>query len=384
MRQQPAMIRKCVTVFLALVLLAVIADPDSADAAKKKRKKRSPITVTQPEKPENGEKDQPIKPAPAAAEPQVQGPVPPPTLQTTPQAESKATVAADVPAQADENREKEAEEAQRLMELFLRNQSVFIRKGELMAEMNTFYNRNSRQEFQPFPGGVALVKTTTRFIDTTLILRYGLLTDGLELDVIAPVFVHAQQKSDFGVAETQQTRDSFGDLGGALRYEVWYEQGMRPTLVLDVSGKSRTGGTGLTGTGTWNMGGGVTLLKTIDPVVFFGRLGYIYNFASQTRDLGNIFEYRLGMGFSLNDRVSFNMQVSGAYIGPSKVVGQGFGDLSGLLTPTQVTGKRIELLNLVFTTTIVVTKRFSIEPLIGVPLTSESFTMLGIRIPYRF
>ena len=50
----------------------------------------------------------------------------------------------------------EAEEAQRLTELFLRNQSVFIRKGELMVELNTFYNRNSRQAFQPFPGGGAL------------------------------------------------------------------------------------------------------------------------------------------------------------------------------------------------------------------------------------
>ena len=59
------------------------------------------------------------------------------------------------------------------------------------------------------------------------------------------------------------------------------------------------------------------MLKTIDPVVFFGRIGYVNNFASQSRNLGNIFEYRLGMGFSLNDKVSFNMQLTGAQMGPA-------------------------------------------------------------------
>ena len=86
---------------------------------------------------------------------------------------------------AEEDREMEAEEAQRLTELFLRNQSVFIHKGELMVELNTFYNRNSRNDFLTIPGGGSLlVKNTTRFIDNTMIVRYGLLTDGLELDLI--------------------------------------------------------------------------------------------------------------------------------------------------------------------------------------------------------
>ena len=47
------------------------------------------------------------------------------------------------------------------------------------------------------------------------------------------------------------------------------------------------------------------------------------NFASQSRDLGNIFEYRLGMGFSLNDKVSFNIQLTGSNIAPSSVMGSG-------------------------------------------------------------
>ncbi|TLY41354.1 MAG: hypothetical protein E6K61_05420, partial [Nitrospirae bacterium] len=76
--------------------------------------------------------------------------------------------------EVEESRQREAEETKRLTELFLRNQSVFIRKGEVMLELNTFYNRNSRQDFVPVVGGVAPARVTSRFIDTTLIARFGI------------------------------------------------------------------------------------------------------------------------------------------------------------------------------------------------------------------
>ena len=319
----------------------------------------------------------------AADPPKIQAPEksPSPKLQTGP---VEGSVAAIDKKEGEENRQKEAEEAKRLTELFLRNQSVFIRKGEFMVELNSFYNRNSRTTLVPIGGGVAVSQETRRFFDTAVIGRYGLLTDGLEVDLIVPAFIHAEQVSDFGVVRTSEEKDGVGDIGAAVRYQVWYERGIRPALVLDVSGKSRTGGTGLTGTGTWNAGGGITLIKSFDPVVFFGRLGYVYNFASETRDLGNIIDYRIGMGFSLNDRVSFNIQFTGAYIQPSKVVGTGLAPGGGGFGPLVFSTRHVEIMNLIFTTTIIVTKNFSVEPLVGVGLTDESFTMIGLRLPYRF
>jgi hypothetical protein len=299
-------------------------------------------------------------------------------------ADPPASQAVTKSTEVEQNRQKEAEESKRLNELFLRNQSVFIRKGEFMVELDSFYNRNSRTTLQPIGEGVAIAQETRRFFDTSVIGRYGLLTDGLELDVIVPAFVHAEQVSDFGVARGSQVEDGVGDIGAALRYQLWYERGARPALVLDVTGKSRTGGTGLTGTGTWNTGGGITLIKSFDPVVFFGRLGYVYNFASQTRDLGNILDYRIGMGFSLNDRVSFNIQFTGAYIGPSKIQGAGLALGGGGFGPLVFSSRHVEIMNLVFTTTIIVTKKFSVEPIVGVGMTNESFTIIGLRLPYRF
>ena len=280
----------------------------------------------------------------------------------------------------EENRQKEAEETKRLTELYLRNQSVFLKKGELMVELNTFYYRNSRQELVAVPGGAALADVTRRFLDTTLVTRYGILTDGLEIDLFVPFYARGEVETDAGFASSTQREEGLGDIRAALRYQVWYERASRPALTIDVEGKSRTGGTGLTGTGTWNAGGGITLVKTIDPVVFFGRIGYTYNFASDTRDLGNIIDYRIGMGFSLNDRVSFNVQLIGAYIGAGQIEGT---NLAGVGGPVIFSTRKVEMINLVFTTTVLVTKKLFIEPFVGVGLTEQSFAIIGLRIPYR-
>jgi hypothetical protein len=284
------------------------------------------------------------------------------------------------------SRQEEAEEREHLTELFLRQQKVFLRKRELMVELDSFYSRNSQQRFvQTGPSQLSLARLTTRLFDETLVLRYGILTDGLELDLFAPVFVHAEQQSDFGSQSVKSQENRFGDLSAALRYQVWYERGMRPSLTLDIDGKSRTGGSGLAGTGNWNAAGGITLLKTIDPVVFFARIGYTHNFSSSSLTLGDSVDYRLGMGFSLNDRVSFTIQLAGSVVSPGeqKILLAGSGPVSPSgLTPIGI-GSR-EIMNLFFTTTVLVTKRFFIEPVVAVALTDQAFTIIGLRIPYRF
>jgi hypothetical protein len=286
--------------------------------------------------------------------------------------------------ESEENRKQEAEEAKRLTELYLRNQNVFLKKGELMLELDSFYNRNSQQP----SNGTSLTNTTRRFFDNTLIGRYGILTDGFEVDLIVPFFIHAEIQQDVSTnGNIVEREDGFGDIAGALRYQAWYERGARPGVIFDIESKSRTGGTGLTGTGNWNVGGGVTLLKSIDPVVFFGRIGYTHNFASESRDLGDIIDYRIGMGFSLNERVSFNIQLTGAYIQPSKIIAlQSSGAPGSLsaLSPVVLSTRHAEVMNVFFTTTVMVTKKLFIEPLIGIGLTEQSFTIIGVRIPYRF
>jgi hypothetical protein len=306
--------------------------------------------------------------------------------QNTVASTGEQTSTKDNEKEIEENRKQEAEEAKRLTELYLRNQTVFLKKGELMLELDSFYNRNAQQDTITTTTGTTITTTTRRFFDNTLIGRYGIFTDGLELDLIAPVFIHAEVEQTGSFNGDTIEEDGFGDLAAAVRYQAWYERGARPSVIFDVEGKSRTGGSGLTGTGNWNVGGGITLTKSFDPVVFFGRVGYTHNFASQSRDLGDFVDYRIGMGFSLNDRVSFNIQLTGAYIQPSKIKAfqsSAPGSLTAL-SPVILSTRHIEVMNVFFTTTVMVTKNLFIEPLIGIGLTEQSFTVIGVRIPYRF
>jgi len=285
-------------------------------------------------------------------------------------------------AVVEEDRRKESEEAKRLQDLFLRGQTVFIRKGELIAEMSTFYFTDTRSDFVPLGnGGAALVKLRRRFFDTTLVGRYGLLTDGLELDVFLPAYVYTEQEIDTGLGRSRTTSQGLGDMSAALRYQLSDETAGRPSLIIDLEAKSRTGGD-VRGTGNWNFGGGVTLLKTIDPVVFFARVGYTQTFGSPGRDLGNIIDYRIGAGFSLNDRVSFNTQLTGAFVGSSKITTPG---LAGSAGNVLLTTQSLELMNLLFTATVLLTRQVFVEPVVGVALTDDAFdAIVGLRIPYRF
>jgi hypothetical protein len=283
-----------------------------------------------------------------------------------------ATTPPEVPTEGD--REKEAEEVKRLQEFYLRNQSVFIKKGEYIVEFTAFYSTDTRQEFIPIaPGQSTLINTTRRFFDASLFGRAGIFTDGLELDVIVPFLVHADQEIDLVSGRTRSSTTGFGDAAAALRYQVWYERGARPGLIIDIGGKSTSGGTGLRGTDNINLGGGITLLKSIDPVVFFGRVGYTETLPQGGRNLGNIFEYSAGMGFALNDRVAFNMQLIGSYIGRSKIQGQ------------TIDGSSLEIASLQFSSTILITRKLFIEPIVVVGMTEDAFnSTIGIRVPYRF
>jgi hypothetical protein len=280
------------------------------------------------------------------------------------------------------NLKKEAEEAARARDVFIRQEKIFIRKGELLGELNTFYSTDTFMT-----PGIPAFKTKRRFLDTTLIARYG-VRDGLEVDLIAPVFVHAIQEIDSGTATVRRQDDGIGDFSAIVRYQLLGERAGRPDVILDINGKSRTGGNTLRGTGHWNVGGGITLVKTIDPVVFFGRLGYTATLdrdgpipalmpgllpVQQTRNPGDIIEYRLGMGFSLNDRVSMQMQLAGAYVGRTSVDGQ------------KLQGSSLDIANLLLSTTVLLTKRLYIEPVVGLGLTDDAFdSFIGMRLPYRF
>ncbi len=257
------------------------------------------------------------------------------------------------------------------MEIFLREQLVLSRRGELALELDTFYSTGTRQEFVRSDGGVAFIKRTNRTVTTTFIPRYGII-DGLELALAIP-FGYAEQEINFGVGRSRTDDFGLGDIAGTLRYQLWSESGARPALILDLDGKSRSRSAPLLGTDHWNVGGGVTLVKTLDPVVFFGRLGYTATLEREGRDPGDEIRYEAGMGFSLNDRVSFKMQVGGAAVGRAKLDGR------------EIAGSSLDIISLLFAVTTRATRHLFVEPVVSIGLTEDTPDVVaGVDLVYQF
>ena len=74
------------------------------------------------------------------------------------------------------------------------------------------------------------------------------------------------------------------------------------------------------GNGFWTFTGGVTAVKSIDPVAVFFGINYTLTLDSAlneqvTINPGDILSYRLGTGFAINSRISLSTVFEGNYIG---------------------------------------------------------------------
>ena len=271
--------------------------------------------------------------------------------------------------QADQ--EREAEEARRAMDVFLRREKLTFRKGEGSLEFDAFYAIDKGTDFVPFDDTRDLATVTTRLVSWSVIARYGLI-DNLELDLIIP-FGYAKQEVDLGFTRSSTDDFGLGDIAGRLRYQLWQERGAIPDIILDFDVKSRSGGDTLVGSGHWSGGGSIVLAKTLDPVVFFGRLGYLFTLERDGRDPGNQIFYELGWGFSLNDRVSFTMSLDGAAVGRFEVEGR------------DIPGSSLDILSLQFAVTTRVARNWFIEPQVRIGLSNDaSDAVAGVNLVYRF
>lgn len=267
--------------------------------------------------------------------------------------------------------QREAETAKRALDMFLREQKVLFQKGELELELSTFYSTDQRDTLIRADSGSALARTDSRSVDTALIARYGLLND-LELDVRIP-FIYAEQEVHLGATIVRTHDEGIGDIAAGLKYQVWHEDGGTPDVIFFLDFKSPTGNEPLLGTGYWHVGAGLSLVKTLDPVVLFGRAGYIVTIEKNGRDPGDEIFYQAGVGYSLNDRVSFNMQVVGTIVN------------SLTLNNQKVDGSSLEIFSLQFGVTVLATKHLFVEPVVNFGLTKDApDVIIGIHVPFRF
>jgi hypothetical protein len=212
---------------------------------------------------------------------------------------------------------------------------------------------------------VRQVRTTTQ--TASLAMRYG-LSNRMELELRVP---YVQNHTDTisreiftGTAEDNvfgSGGHGIGDVEATARYQLNDGGADKPYYVGWLRFKSRTGrdpfevvtdcvtrcvqnatGTGLplqtpTGSGFYSLQPGMTWLFPSDPVVFFGNLSYLHNFARHdvsrtvllggkeflgTIKVGDIVDASIGMGLALNEKTSISIGYDQSFVGVTRQNGK--------------------------------------------------------------
>lgn len=208
------------------------------------------------------------------------------------------------------------EDAEDIRRLFLRESSVLLGPGQVELETGLRYQRT--QSISTFE------KARQRQLTFPVALRTGLLQRA-EGFLTLPL-VYAQQ--DITVQALRTSHDTFGigDISSGLKYVLAQEGSRWPEFIATATVTAPTGSAPAadgvsTGAGHWALGGGLQLIRTLDPIVLFGGLGYTYRFGARHFYLdgqhdvepGHTFDYNLGVGFAVNERISLSTQLSGSY-----------------------------------------------------------------------
>lgn len=265
--------------------------------------------------------------------------------------------------------------------------------------------------------GVDQINADTFTLDVTG--RYN-WRDRWQFDVNVPIIYRESTFESAGaggasnaVTEETVTRDpDLGDVSMGVAYKFISETDSLPDTVASLRVKAPTGNEpygikleavpgndNLTvpeelpsGNGVWSITPGISLVKTVDPAVIFGNLSYTYNVEESFDDisaqqgvkipgkvqLGNWFQYGLGVAFALNERMSLAMSYSQLLSQKSKIKQDG---QSWSTIPSSDGNAAYYNIGMTFA----VDQNLSIVPNLSIGLTPDSpdFTF-SVKFPYYF
>lgn len=250
-------------------------------------------------------------------------------------------------------------------------------------------------------------------------IRYG-LTDRLQIDANVPyLFRYSNFQSGgaggdaAGLKEADVRDDGLGDINFGASYRVLRETVNRPDIVVNARVKVPTGrepfGTELilvdgsegnlqvperlsTGTGVWSASAGISLLKTLDPMVVFGSFTYFHNFAKHFDDLdeavgdqpgrakiGDAFQYGAGVAYALNERSSLSLSFTQRIVERTRLKRDGNDSYS------RIVGSQGNVAILNLGATFSLTQKLALLTTLGLGMTTDAPDMiLSVRLPFRF
>ncbi len=301
----------------------------------------------------------------------------------------------------------------------------FHRKLTLTAGWNdTYYDRRqlSLSGFLAldaiFLGNISVGQTKAQIHTFDLAAQYG-VSDDLTLNFDLPYVVRSstflsagQNASSTAISEASVSDNAIGDVSFGFDWRLLREHENAPDVVASLKVTAPTGtspfGIALTqpdasnsnlqvpqrlptGNGVWSINPSVSFLKSNDPVVLFGSVGYLYNVArdvgvidpatidsSGRVKLGDGFQLGGGVALVLNERASVSTSVSGLFARSTKVQlpGQGW---------QTVTGSASTNVSLSFGMNYALSSHLTLSAALQAGLTPDAPNYaLSLRFPYTF
>ncbi len=171
---------------------------------------------------------------------------------------------------------------------------------------------------------------------------------------------------------TGSHQTELGDVRLGVRRTVLREGVGRPDVILTVDGRIPTDDDD----SSYAVGGGIALVKSIDPVVLFANTNYLHTFSQDFDDVTRLeAEDRvgatLGYAYALNDTITLSTALDALFLSETDF--------------DNVTLRQQELFSLQFGLTSWLAKGLYIEPTVGYGLNGpgDSF-VIGVTLPYTF
>jgi hypothetical protein len=214
-------------------------------------------------------------------------------------------------------------------EMLLRQEKVLIPKGGFETEFNlTYVDINNSAVF--------LGPDKVRSITMPFTVRYG-ITNNLASLIRVPFTMNWRETQPDVMKPTHTSGNSgIGDLSFGLNYQILDENYNMPAMMLSFMTKSDTGESPYQtppneeslGTGHWVLTPGISIIRTIDPIILFGSLSYDYtlprtidrpeDFESDKNRVevkpGDSINFSYGTGLCLNEKVTLSFNIMGSFI----------------------------------------------------------------------
>lgn len=263
----------------------------------------------------------------------------------------------------------EAPEQPTAEDVFLRGQKILLARGESAVDIGQFYSRSDIPQLAVVGNGIGLVNLKQSAFTTLLLGRVGIF-DETELFVSSTFRDQSSDLFSGSVKINGSDRSEFGDVRLGVRRTLLQEGPGLPNIIATIDGHIPTGDT------SYAVGGGLALVKSIDPVALFAVANYRHTFSREFSDITRLepesrFDVTLGYALALNDTLTISTSVSGVFSGETRFA-----------TATLL---RQDIYSLQLGLTSFLARGLYIEPTVSFGLSGPGNSVaFGVTLPYSF